>query len=150
LVLLAAAAGAGGLALVGVGQSRGIPNLHIRLGEEKCKRCGMIISRINYAAAIYSEGNDGWQKYDDVGCMINDYKVSTNVLAVKVFDFATGEEVTAKEAYYALANLRKLRTPMGYNIIAFRGKSAAEAQAREHDSPVLGWDQALRSVPGGL
>jgi copper chaperone NosL len=152
LVSLALAAGAGGLALLNLTPSGAIPRLEIHLGHERCNRCGMIISRINYAAAFYVESKGDWKKYDDIGCMIKDYidiKDDAKVLAVKVFDFDAGEELEANEAYYILASLKKLRTPMGYNILAFREQSMAELHAKEHESKVLIWSDALRSVPGG-
>ena len=152
LVSLALAAGAGGLALLNLKPSGAIPRLEIHLGHEKCNRCGMIISRINYAAAFYIEGKGDWKKYDDIGCLIKDYTDTVGiatVVAVKVFDFDAEEELEANRAYYILASLKKLRTPMGYNILAFREKNTAEQQAKDHESIVMEWSDALQSVPGG-
>ena len=152
LVSLVLAAGAGGFALLNLRPSRGTPSLEIHLGQERCNRCGMIISRINFAAAFYAEGKDDWKKYDDVGCMIKDYldtKDNAKILSVRVFDFDSGEELGANGAHYTLASLKKLRTPMGYNLIAFKEKSTAEQNAKDHESQVLMWSDALQSVPGG-
>lgn len=154
LVILLVGVGAAGLATIGINASGTIPRLHIHLGEERCRRCGMIISRINYAAAFYVEGELDWNKYDDIGCMIMDYHLASkdmvNAHAIKVFDFDTEEELDANSAYYILADVRKLRTPMGYNIIALKARTSAEENAKEHQSDVLTWDQALGIPKGGL
>ncbi len=151
MVSLALAAGAGGFALLNLRPSRGTPSLEIHLNQERCNRCGMIISRINYAAAFYSEGKADWYKYDDIGCMLSDYLSlgDAKISAMKVFDFDDGEELDAHSAYYVLASLKILRTPMGYNIIALKGKAAADIKAQEHESAVINLDGALRSIAGG-
>ncbi len=151
MVSLALAAGAGGFALLNLRPSRGTPSLEIHLNQERCNRCGMIISRINYAAAFYVEGKNDWNKYDDIGCMLTDYLSlgDTKVSSMKVFDFDSNEELEAHGAYYVLTSLKILRTPMGYNIIALKGKAAADVKAQEHESTVVNLDGALRSIAGG-
>jgi len=144
LLLLLAGAGATGLAMLGLAPSRAIPNLDIHLGQERCKRCGMIISRINYAAAFYI-GSQDWQKYDDIGCMVRSYITETNMLSIKVFDINSGEELDASAAYYFLADLRKIRTPMGYNIVATKSYDEAKQMAKEHGSSAIKWNEIPRS-----
>ena len=128
-----------------------VPELKILLGQEKCHRCGMIISDIRYAAAIYVGGEvNEWWKYDDVGEMALDYYEKRNsyeFLAVRVHDFLTGEEVDGYKAWYVVADPKKLWTPMGYGVIAFKDKMDAEREAKEHNGVIMNWEKLLETVP---
>ncbi len=137
--------------LIGFSGQAGIPELRILLGQEKCHRCGMIISDIRYAAAIYVGGGvNEWWKYDDVGEMALDYfekKDSYEFLAVRVYDFLTGEEVDGYKAWYVVADPKELWTPMGYGVIAFKDRADAEKVAEEHNGVIMDWNKLIETIP---
>lgn len=131
--------------------SEELPELTIMLGQEKCKRCEMIISDIRYAAAMYvADSINDWWKYDDIGEMVLDYleyRHKYEIKAIKVHDFPTGEAVDAVKAWYVVANPTKLRTPMGYGVIAFKERTQAEKAALEYDGEVLDWNKLIERIP---
>lgn len=93
----------------------------IHYGEDVCERCKMIISDKRFAAQLIDQKGTAL-KFDDVGCMSDYLKESgqegPKPLAIYVADFATGKWLDAGKAAYLLNP--ELRSPMGYNIAAFR------------------------------
>ncbi len=116
------------------------PKLSIRLGEDRCRRCGMIISRLEFAGGILLKDRRSWYVYDDVGCLAYDYNELTSkgmeVEDVRVFDFETREELDARSAHYVLADPRKLWTPMSYGVVAVGNREKAEELARRFGGEV--------------
>ncbi len=108
-------------------------------GEEACHRCGMIISDKRFAAELITDKGEA-QKYDDIGCMIDDLKDAEkrggSRLAVYVNDYNTGEWLDAGKAFY-LQN-GELKSPMGYNIAAFGSAEEMNASALRENGKELG------------
>ena len=116
------------------------PKLSIRLGEDRCRRCGMIVSRLEFAGGILLRGRGSWYVYDDIGCLAYDYNEFVSkgmeVEEVRVFDFATKEDIDAKAAHYVIADPRRLWTPMSYGVVALRKKEEAEELAKRYGGEV--------------
>ncbi len=128
-------------------QSGTKPELSIELDREKCKRCGMLISDIRYAAAILVEGEPDYWKYDDIGGMVLEYKKtsgSRKIIEVIVFDYITKEPLDAKSAWYVKADPTALKTPMGFGVVALRERENAEKIAEEYSGVVLSWSELLK------
>ncbi|MEM0481498.1 MAG: nitrous oxide reductase accessory protein NosL, partial [Nitrososphaerota archaeon] len=126
-----------------------IPRLLIYLDKDKCKRCGMVISRQEFAAGLFVEGMDDWWKYDDVGCMLKDYIENSErvkVLAAAVFDYYTKEQLDAMAANYVKADPKKLWTPMSSGIVAAKDSSVAEQIAHKYDGHVYSWQKIIEEV----
>ncbi|MDJ0270831.1 MAG: nitrous oxide reductase accessory protein NosL [Aigarchaeota archaeon] len=123
------------------------PALSIELDREKCKRCGMLISDLRYAAAILVEGEQDYWKYDDIGEMVLDYKKnsgSRKIIEIIVFDYATKEPLDATRAWYVKADPTSLKTPMGFGVVALSEKERAEKLAEEYSGVVLSWSELLK------
>ncbi|MEM4287991.1 MAG: nitrous oxide reductase accessory protein NosL [Candidatus Caldarchaeum sp.] len=132
--------------------ARQIPRLLIYLDKDKCKRCGMVISRQEFAAGLLVEGMDDWWKYDDIRCMLKDYIENSErvkVLAAAVFDYHTKEQLDAMAAYYVKADPKKLWTPMSSGIVAAKDSSVAEQIAHKHDGHVYSWHKIIEEVKKG-
>lgn len=116
------------------------PRLAIRLGEDRCRRCGMIVSRLEFAGGILLKGRREWYVYDDIGCLAYDYNEFASrgfeVEEVRVFDFRTKEELDARAAHYVLADPRRLWTPMSYGVVALGRKSDADEVAGRYGGEV--------------
>lgn len=93
----------------------------VHYGEDVCERCRMIISDKRFAAQYITSSGEA-KKFDDIGCMTDDLKEAAgsgeSPLAVYINDYNTGEWLDAGKAFY-LQN-GELKSPMGYNIAAFR------------------------------
>lgn len=129
--------------------ARTIPKLTIYLDRDKCKRCGMVISRLEFAAGLYAEGMDDWWKYDDIRCMMRDYienSEKVRFLAAAVFDYRTKEELDAWTTYYVFADPKKLWTPMNTGIVALKDRTAAEKIAHDYDGRVYRWVESIEKV----
>ena len=148
--LLAARGGGGGPEIV--------------LGVDRCEYCGMVIVDIRYAAMYYLEREGRWLKFDDIGCMLftlGDLGEFDAARAV-VFDYDTGRPINASEAWFVVADPRRVPTPMGSSIVAFADRARAEEFARSVNGTVLDWGGlvelfrrggiriAEKLVPGGI
>ncbi len=124
------------------------PKLSIRLGEDRCRRCGMVVSRLEFAGGVLLRDRRSWYVYDDIGCLAYDYNEFVSrgieVEEVKVFDFVTKEEIDAGSAHYVLADPRRLWTPMSYGVVALRRKEEAEELAERYGGEVGEFWSVLR------
>lgn len=99
----------------------------LRVGEDICDECGMIISEEVHAAAYRL--SDGEQKlFDDIGDMVVHYGLHDHdVAAFWVHDFNSVEWIRAEDAFFVASH--DLVTPMGHGIAAFGDRPSAEALA---------------------
>ena len=120
----------------------------VRLGEDACDECRMIISEARFAAAYVTE--DGTvRRFDDIGDMlVYHVRNQENVAVFWVHDYETEEWVRAEWAFFVQAS--DISTPMGHGIVAFAERERAEKFAAEHDGRVLTFDEALAVVKGGV
>ncbi|MBI4582674.1 MAG: nitrous oxide reductase accessory protein NosL [Planctomycetes bacterium] len=124
----------------------------IRLGEEACARCRMIINEERFAAALASEGGETI-KFDDLGCLIlYQREHPAPVKRYWVSGYKSPKWLDARDAYFVSS--RELTTPMGYGIAAAPGPQEAEALAVELRGKVLRFEELAAVVdamiPGSL
>jgi copper chaperone NosL len=119
----------------------------IRYGEDSCDRCQMIINEARYAAAYVTENGDV-RRFDDIGGMfIYTQETPEDVAVYWVHDFETEEWIKGKEAQYVAA--AGLRTPMGFDIVAFATEEQAESLAAEMDGTVHTFDSLMALATAG-
>jgi nitrous oxide reductase accessory protein NosL len=120
---------------------------NIRLGQDRCKRCGMIISRLEHAAGILLAGATDWDYYDDVGCFAKDYykhkSGGATIQDAKVVDFKKKSPIDAKKAQYIVADPKKLWTPMSYGVVAVEDVEDARALAEAHGGVLKTFEELL-------
>jgi nitrous oxide reductase accessory protein NosL len=117
----------------------------IRLGQDLCAHCGMIITDARSAAGsiVEVDGQRSRVLFDDIGDMI-DYHARPDaepVLRRYVTDFKTRQWVTFEQAH--LVHAPAVHTPMGSGLLAFTLSQDAQAAAREHPGRVLTPDEAV-------
>ncbi len=125
-----------------------IPELVIHLDQDKCHRCGMLISDRRYAAAMFLKGERDFRKYDDVGCMLVEYNQidKSRIMAVIVHDYNSGKPLKAENAWFAVAPKNKLITPMGYGVVALEKYEDAEQIAKQYGGKVLDWKGLVENI----
>jgi copper chaperone NosL len=112
----------------------------IYYGQDVCAHCGMIISDPRFASVIVSPEGES-RKYDDLGCMLDDYSHDqAEMAAIYVHDYNTSAWLDGKAAFYVRAN--DLHTPMASGLVAFGDRAAAEALAEAHGAETLTFEQA--------
>jgi copper chaperone NosL len=135
VLLLVLAAGALPMA-AGCGRPAAWPPepAELRLGEEACAECRMIVSDARYAAQRRSR-EGAVEFFDDLGCLLT-HRRGAALDPLGVFA-ATGEDgawTRGDRAY--LVHSRDFASPMGYGLKAFASRGAAEAEAAQH-APVV-------------
>ncbi len=123
---------------------------NIRLGQDRCNRCGMIISRLEYAAGILLNGASDWSYYDDIGCFANDYRDHMDRVALiqdaKVVDFKTKSPLEGEKALYVVADPKTLWTPMSYGVIAVENVDDAIELAQNYRGAIKTFEELLEWV----
>jgi copper chaperone NosL len=104
------------------------PNLdppELRVGQDTCHECGMIISDARHAAAILAtrDGLEETYLFDDTGEML-DFQPPAGAAVDRRFvhDFATGQWIDAAAARFVKSPA--LRTPMGTGVVAYADEAA--------------------------
>lgn len=115
----------------------------VHFGEDACAACSMIISDPNYAAQIRSP-DGAVQVFDDIGCMLNKARATTDPVGVFVRAADDARWIRGDRAYVLKG--RAIASPMGYGFLGFADRSDAEAAARAHPDGVV---VALKSLLGG-
>ncbi len=114
----------------------------LRLGEDVCVQCNMIISDRRWATATIVEGPRGPEPrlFDDFNCQVR-YEVKNDKEVVVhrwSHDHGTSQWLPTGEATFIMAD--KLRTPMGSRVAAFASPEAAAEAARAESGEVLTFD----------
>lgn len=114
----------------------------IRYGQDTCDRCRMHFATPGYAGERL--GRDGkLLKFDDVGCLLIDlWAAHAESTGLWVEDHAGGGFVPLLEAQLVRGD--GLGTPMGYGVVAFRDRSAAEAFAAARHAELVSLEDLLR------
>lgn len=116
----------------------------ISYGQDRCDYCGMIISEKKYSALAYSLNEERWVFFDDIGGLFL-YVVENGgkdlFRYIYVFDFHSGERISAYEAYFVRGAPDDIWTPMSSGIIAFRSGSDAESFAMQVDGLVYTFEE---------
>ena len=98
----------------------------IYYGQDTCDRCGMLISDPRFAAALLTVEGES-RKYDDIGCLLDDYTHSgIKAAGIYVHDYNTGAWLDAKAPNFLQIDMH---TPMASGLVAFGDRAAAEAFA---------------------
>ncbi|GAB4580560.1 MAG: hypothetical protein Fur0022_33020 [Anaerolineales bacterium] len=102
----------------------------LMLGSDVCEACGMVVSEARYAAAtIIKSGHT--HKFDDLAEM---FIFQANhpedvVRAWFVHDYASEAWIRGETAFYVMS--AEIRSPMGYGVVAFETREAAETYAAD-------------------
>ncbi len=101
-----------------------------------CKRCNMHLDPAhNRFSVTVAEGIEA-SVFDDIGCALlwRDGECAMRTSAfdsnARVYDFETGEATVIEQAFFVHAG--GLRTPMGYDIAAFKKREDAERLVRKN------------------
>jgi len=111
----------------------------IVLGRDLCVSCGMLITEERFAAAYRIDGDE--RRFDDIGGMLLYGTESEELEAASddawVHDWESRTWLRASNAWYVVAP--GLVTPMGYGVVAFADRVAADAYAIERTGEVFNW-----------
>ncbi len=119
----------------------------IRLGEDVCDACGMIISEARFAAAYYTDTGEVRQ-FDDIGDMCR-YQLQNgeNVARFWVHDYDTEEWIQAENAVFVRGD--GLYTPMASGIVAFSNPDRASEFAGGANGQTMSFDRLMDMVESG-
>ncbi len=143
------------LALVLAGCSRGQTEIKpptVRLGEDKCADCDMIINDMRFACAAMREvsANDYESLlFDDIGDLVRYLAKHSDqkFVATYVHDYETQAWIEADKAAYVSS--KELKTPMASGLLAVNSASAAQALAAKMNGAVMDW-AAVKAQAGGM
>jgi nitrous oxide reductase accessory protein NosL len=118
----------------------------LKLGQQECGDCGMLINDDRCCCAILINP-DGTRRehvlFDDIGCML-EYTANKPDVKVNehwVRDYLARTWVRAESASFLMSE--RIHTPMGSWIVAFGDRSAADAARKDNDGRVLTWDEVI-------
>ena len=120
----------------------------IRIGQQECDHCRMIISQEQFAAQLVtSEGRQ--YAFDAIECMaafVNSSNAEEmDIHSLWVPDFlAPGRWLPAGGAWYLQSE--KLRSPMALNFSAYASEQAVREQQASFGGPVLNWEEVQSIV----
>lgn len=102
----------------------------LMMGSDVCEECGMVVSDARYAAATLIESGHT-HKFDDMAEMfIFQAKHPEDVVrAWFVHDYEAETWMRGETAFYVMS--REIHSPMGYGVVAFETREAAERFAAE-------------------
>lgn len=87
----------------------------LRLGEDECARCRMVVDQERYAAARVTP--EGVEVYDDLGeLFVHRREVPRPDEQLWVRDYQGAGWLEARQAFYVAA--KDLTTPMGFGVVA--------------------------------
>jgi len=77
-------------------------------------------------------------KFDDIGCMIHYIHTQEpkQIESIYVTDYDTGNWINAENGYFIWTE--NIRTPMGYGVLSFNNKVAAQEFASGENGKFLG------------
>lgn len=138
-----------GMSIVGCAKTEDVGPPEIRLGQDTCQACGMIIEDERYAAAVVTRSGDVVEKraFDDIGEML-EFKTPSGATVVHryVRDAGTKQWLDADKATFV--KLRDLTTPMGSGIAAYADSQGAESAIRAHGGELVSVAAASDKSPG--
>ena len=138
-----------GMTLVGCAKPEDVGPPEIRLGQDTCQACGMIIEDERYAGAVVTKSGDVVEKhaFDDIGEML-EFKAPAGSTVVHryVRDAGTKQWLEADRATFV--KLRDLTTPMGSGIAAYGDAEGAKSAIRAHGGEVVSAAATSDKSPG--
>ncbi|WP_414049185.1 nitrous oxide reductase accessory protein NosL [Macrococcus animalis] len=122
------------LCLIVLLASCGKPDLsprEINQKTDKCKVCNMMIDHPEQAAQMVFNNEDHYI-FDDVGCLIEQYKQEDKkeIGMMYVKDYKSNKWIDAQKAHYAYNE--KIWTPMNYGVAAFKDKKERDRYASKY------------------
>jgi len=122
----------------------------LRVGRDECVECGMLISedRCASAAEVEAGGRSSFVLFDDLGCQIAWEKgdPSRRVIASFACDWSKRGWIDASTALYLRSDPDRLRTPMGFGVVAFADRADAERAQGEFGGEILSVEEARRAL----
>ncbi len=107
----------------------------VRLGQEACARCRMIISDERFAAALITTKGETF-KFDDMGCLIqHETEGARPSTAYWVRDIQGDGWLNARDAVFV--HSRTIASPMGFGLAAGCTAHALAERAKEPGSRML-------------
>ncbi len=110
-------------------------------GRDLCVECGMLITEERFAAAYRFENEA--RRFDDIGGMLLHGTETQELPAAAgdawVHDWESRAWLSAEDAWYVIAE--GLVTPMGYGIVAFADRAAADAYATDRSGTTYTWNE---------
>jgi copper chaperone NosL len=125
----------------GCGDAPSIAPPEIRLGQDVCDVCGMIISDDRFAAGLVvrRDGVYETRAFDDIGCLLayEENHPDETVAARYVREFRTRTWLDAETAAYL--HSEHLHTPMAFGLAALAAEADARALAGEFPGDLIGY-----------
>ena len=118
----------------------------IAFGEDRCARCGMIISKERYAAGFVPDGGGDALTFDGPGEMMETLSEQHFPAGRVWVHDAGGAWIDGTTAFYVAGPPAK--TPMGTGLVAFGDRADAEAHAAGQWN-VLSWAEVKNWRPPG-
>lgn len=150
LVLLGSATVVGAGAAIGIGMASNDEKAEaaeptIRVGEEPCASCGMIIDDMRFAAAWIAPGGKE-SHFDDIGCLVEHRKDHEPKEGARFFirEYNGERWLDAVQAHYAVST--EIRSPMAYGVAAFADETGAKGAVADEHLVVTSWTE----LPGHL
>lgn len=119
----------------------------LKLGRDECADCGMLVSEDRCSSALLIEvsGVREHAIFDDIGCML-DYMheppADTRAVEAFVHDHGTRQWISADASFVLFADRAKLKTPMGFGIVAVASRNEAERLQRSYGGEIVSWSEA--------
>jgi len=130
------------LTLTGCQRSEDAPK--VRLGEDPCANCGMLINDARFACIIQDEQGD-YHKYDDFNCMFihaQSGRIQPKRYLVPNYD-QPEQWLDGTQAFYA--RTENLQTPMGSRTATVPTRERAEELLKQHGGgKILTFEDALK------
>ncbi len=120
----------------------------IRIGEQECDHCRMMISQEQFAAQLVTRQGRQYA-FDAIECMaaFRDSRAARDleIQSLWVPDFNRPENwLEADKAHFLQSD--QLRSPMALNFSAYSGQEEARRQQEEFGGRTLGWSEVQSIV----
>lgn len=116
----------------------------LRLGEEACAECHMLIGEPRFTAA-YRTREGLWRKFDDLGCLVRfRSRQPEGTERIFVHDYQGDGWLDAEGAFFV--HSPRLATPMGYGLVALATEEAARRLASTLQGEVLRFPQLPQAL----
>ncbi len=110
----------------------------IKLGEDVCEYCKMVIADKRFAAEVITKKGKVY-KFDSIECMVGYYNENEEEIGkAYVVNFLNPEEfLPAEKAFYLRSP--EIKSPMGMNLSAYKSEGDAKKTLEGKEGEVLDW-----------
>ncbi len=111
----------------------------IKLGEDVCEYCKMVIADGKFAAEVITKKGKVY-KFDAIECMVGYFNENEEEIKMAyVANFLNPEEfIPAEKAVYLKSP--DIRSPMGMNLSAYKGEEEAKKVLEGKQGELLRWE----------